>query len=109
MRLLKLVPASTNFDFLRWRKVAMTISMLMLVGSIFLLATRGLNFGVDFAGGQVIRATFAEAPSIDRLRTEVTSFGLGEANIQEFGSERSVAIQLPLPPGGEEGATKAAT
>ena len=109
MRLLKLIPDNTNLDFLRWRNFAMVISALLLAASIGLIAVKGLNFGVDFAGGQVIRTTFAQPPSLDTLRTQVTNFGLGDPSIQEFGSDKEISIRLPLPPGGEAGATKAAT
>ena len=109
MRLLKLVPDNTNLDFLRWRRVASIISGLLIVASIALLAVKGLNFGVDFAGGQVIRVTFQQAPSLDALREEVNSLGLGDASIQEFGSPSEVAIRMPLPEGGEEGANQAAS
>ena len=109
MRLLKLVPDDTNLDFLRWRTIAITISVLMMVASIALLVVKGLNFGVDFEGGQVIRVSFQQAPSLDQLREDVGAFGLGEPSIQEFGSPRQVTIRLPLPPGGEEGANAAAS
>jgi preprotein translocase subunit SecF len=109
MRLLKLVPDNTNLDFLRWRNVAIVISALLMAGSIALLAVKGLNYGVDFAGGQVIRTTFAQPPSIDRLRTEITDLGMGDPSVQEFGSPREISIRLPLPEGGEEGANKAAS
>lgn len=109
MRLLKLVPDDTNIDFLRWRNVAMAFSMLLVAASIALIAVKGLNFGVDFAGGQVIRAHFAQPPSLDTLRAQVTGYGLGDPSIQEFGSPREVSIRLPLPEGGEEGANKAAS
>jgi preprotein translocase subunit SecF len=109
MRLLKLVPDNTNFDFLRWRTVAIALSTLLIIASIALIATRGLNFGVDFAGGQMVRVTFQQPPSIDDLRDHVGSLGLGEPNIQEFGSPREVSIRMPLPEGGEEGANAAAS
>ena len=109
MRLLKLIPDSTNLDFLRWRRMAVIISTLLIGASIALLAVKGLNFGVDFAGGQVVRATFPQAASVDDLRKEVGALGLGEPSIQEFGSPREVAIRLPLPEGGEEGANAAAS
>jgi preprotein translocase subunit SecF len=109
MRLLKLIPDNTNLDFLRWRNVAMVISALLLAASIGMIAVKGLNFGVDFAGGQVIRTTFAQPPSLETLRIQVADFGLGDPSIQEFGSDREISIRLPLPPGGEEGAAKAAT
>src|SRR5688572_8448363 len=109
MRLLKLVPDDTNIAFLRWRNVAMAISTLLIALSIGLIAIKGLNFGVDFVGGQVIRTTFAQAPSLDRLRTEVDGFGLGQPSIQEIGAPEKISIRLPLPPGGEEAANKAAS
>jgi preprotein translocase subunit SecF len=109
MRLLKLVPDNTNIDFLRWRTLAIAISSLLLIASISLIAVKGLNFGVDFVGGQVIRTTFVEAPSLDKLRTEVSGLNLGEPSIQEFGSPREISIRMPLPEGGEEGANRAAS
>jgi preprotein translocase subunit SecF len=109
MRLLKFIPDNTNIDFLRWRNVAMAFSMLLVAASIALIAVKGLNFGVDFAGGQVIRAHFAQPPSLDTLRTQVAGYGLGDPSIQEFGSPLEVSIRLPLPEGGEEGANAAAS
>ena len=108
MRLLKLIPDDTNLDFLRWRTVAISISVLLMAASIALLAVKGLNFGVDFEGGQVIRASFQQPPSLDSLRERVAGLGLGEPSIQEFGSTRQVTIRLPLPEGGDEGANAAA-
>ncbi len=109
MRLLKLVPDSTNIDFLRWRGIAITISILLMAASIALLAIKGLNYGVDFAGGQVIRVSFQQPPSLDQLRERVSGLELGPPSIQEFGSPRQVTIRLPLPPGGEAGANAAAS
>jgi preprotein translocase subunit SecF len=109
MRLLKLVPDNTNVDFLRWRKVALALSTLLLAASIALIVVKGLNFGVDFAGGQLIRVTFQQPPSLDTLRDQVGGIGLGEPSIQEFGSPREISIRMPLPKGGEEGANIAAS
>ncbi len=109
MRLLKLVPDNTNLDFLRWRKVAIAISLLLMAASVALLAVKGLNFGVDFAGGQMIRVSFNQPPSLDDLRTRVGALDLGEPSIQEFGSPREITIRMPLPEGGEEGANRAAS
>jgi preprotein translocase subunit SecF len=106
--LLKLVPDNTNLDFLRWRNIAIVISALLIVASWSLVAVKGLNFGVDFAGGQLIRVTFQQPVQIDQLREQVTGLGLGDPSIQEFGSPREVSIRLPLPEGGEEGANAAA-
>ncbi len=109
MRLLKLVTDNTNFDFLSWRNYAIGFSTLMMIASIALIAVKGLNFGVDFAGGQMMRVSFPQPPSLDELRSRIGGIGLGEPSIQEFGSPREVSIRLPLPEGGEEGANAAAS
>ena len=65
MRLLKLVPDNTNIHFLRWQWPTTIVSALLMIASWTLVFTHGLNMGVDFVGGQMIRVTFtqsAEAP-----------------------------------------------
>lgn len=109
MRLLKLVPDNTNIDFLRVRGIALVISALLIAASIGLLATKGLNFGVDFAGGQMIRVAFQQPPQLDELRQRVESLGHGGTNIQEFGSPRDISIRMALPEGGETAANAAAS
>jgi len=101
MRLLKLVPDNTNIGFLRWRHVAFGISILLMIASIFLATTRGLNFGVDFIGGQMIRATFTEAPQapVAELRDKVRTLGFGDPVIQRFGEANQVSIRMKLPDG----------
>ena len=106
MRPLKLVPDNTNIPFLSYRWWAMGISIVLLVASIALVATRGLNFGVDFVGGQMFRVTFDKPVSVDQLRSKIGTLGLGDASIQEFGKNQ-VSIRMQLPKGGE-GAANAA-
>ncbi len=108
MRLIKLVPDNTNIDFLRWRGLAFTISALLIVSSIALIAVKGLNFGVDFEGGQMIRASFQQPPELQDLRERIGSLGHGEASVQEFGSPTEISIRMELPEGGEAAANQAA-
>ena len=108
MRLLKLVPDNTNIDFLRWRNVAMAISGLMMAAAIATLWFKGLNLGVDFVGGQMLQVQFQQPPQLDTLREDVNNLNLGEAAVQEFGSDTRMLIRLPLPGGGEEAANAAA-
>ena len=108
MRLLKLVPDNTNIEFLRFRNVAFVISSLLIAGSIAVLALKGLNFGVDFAGGQMVRVHFAQPPQLDDLRDRIAALGHGDAAVQEFGSPNEISIRMPLPEGGDEAASRAA-
>ncbi|MEO1045284.1 MAG: protein translocase subunit SecF [Pseudomonadota bacterium] len=98
MKLLKLVPETTNIGFLKLRNPAVGLSLLLIIGSIALVFTNGLNFGVDFVGGQQIRVTFEEveeAPIVE-LRESIAALNLGEANIQRFGEANEVAIRMRL-------------
>jgi preprotein translocase subunit SecF len=98
MPLLKLVPDNTNIDFMRWRVVAIILSLVLLALSAFFITTRGLNFGVDFVGGQLIRATFSQPAELDDLRSRLGALGLGEPSIQQFGSPQEVAIRMRCRP-----------
>jgi len=109
MKLLKLVPDNTNFDFMKWRNVALVLSILVTVASLALTAYRGLNLGIDFVGGQVVRATFAQSVSIEDLRNRVEQLNVGEASIQEFGDNRTYQIRLPRPEGPEAAANQVVT
>ncbi len=71
MKLLKLVPDNTNIDFMRWRNIALILSIIATVASLVLVGVRGLNLGIDFVGGQVVRATFAQPVNIEDLRGKV--------------------------------------
>lgn len=103
MALLKLVPDNTNIRFLRWRVPFYLGSLLLMAASWGLVMTRGLNLGVDFIGGQMIRVTFersAEAP-VGPLRAEVTRLGYGEPIIQRFGKPNEISIRMKLPEGSD--------
>jgi preprotein translocase subunit SecF len=109
MKLLKFVPDHTNIDFMRWRNLALVLSLIATVVSLSYTAYRGLNLGVDFVGGQLIRVTFAQPVNVEQLRSRVDGMHLGEASIQEFGSPRTVQIRLPKPEGSDAASNVAAT
>src|SRR5215210_3887466 len=109
MKLLKLVPDNTNLDFMGWRNVALILSIIVTIASLAIVGVRGLNLGVDFVGGQMIRTTFAQPIDVDQLRSRVGSLGVGDASIQESGGPRTYQIRLPKPEGGEAAANRAAS
>ncbi|MEZ5683788.1 MAG: protein translocase subunit SecF [Novosphingobium sp.] len=104
MRLLKLVPEDTNIHFLKWRVPFFLVSGVLVTLSWVMVFMNGLNLGVDFIGGQMIRVTFeksAEAP-VATLRSEVEKLGYGEPTIQRFGQPNQVSIRMKLPAGAEK-------
>ena len=106
MKLLKLVPDNTNIDFMRWRNLALVLSLAFSIASLMLVGVRGLNLGIDFVGGQVVRATFAKPVDIEDLRARVGTLNVGEASIQEFGDGRTYQIRLPKPEGPDAAANQ---
>jgi preprotein translocase subunit SecF len=104
MKLLKLIPDNTNIKFLRWRVPFYVISILLMVASITLVMTKGLNLGVDFVGGQMVRATFAETSApVSEVREEIDALGYGEPIIQQVGAPNQISIRMKLPEGDEVG------
>ena len=103
MKLLKLVPDHTNVRFLRWRVPFYVISLLLMAASLTLVFTKGLNLGVDFVGGQMIRVTFVESKvaPVAELRESVAKLGYGEPLIQEFGKPNEISIRMKLPEGSD--------
>ncbi|MBU2587515.1 MAG: protein translocase subunit SecF [Alphaproteobacteria bacterium] len=104
MKLLKLVPDNTNIKFLKLRIPFFVLSIVLIVGSWAAVLLNGLNFGVDFAGGQEVRMTFEEreAAPIPSLRELVGGLGYGEPVVQEFGGPNAVSIRVALPEGAED-------
>lgn len=104
MKLLKLVPDDTNIKFLKLRVPFFVLSLVLIVGSWTAVLVNGLNFGVDFAGGQEVRMTFQErdAAPIPSLRELVGGLGYGEPVVQEFGGPKTVSIRVALPKGAED-------
>lgn len=84
MALLKLVPAETNIPFSSWRFIAAGLSTLLVIGSIFAVATLGLNFGVDFRGGVTVEVADEEPIDIGAVRQAVSSLNLGDVKVQEI-------------------------
>ncbi len=105
MRLLKIVPDNTNIGFVRIRHIAFAITALLTIAAIALVATRGLNMGVDFAGGVSIEEKFTSAPPLDEVRSTVNHLGLGEAALQQLGGANTVTIRLPVPESADPAAT----
>jgi preprotein translocase subunit SecF len=108
VRLLRIVPDDTKFDFMRFRRVSFPISALLSIIAISLYFFHGLNFGIDFKGGTLIEIQTKSGPAdLAKMRTSLGELGLGEFQLQQFGSPQDVLIRISQQPGGE-GAQQAA-
>ena len=103
MRLLRIVPDDTKFDFMRFRRVSFPISAMLSIAAILLYFFHGLNFGIDFIGGTLIEVQSKAGPAdLAKMRSTIDGLKLGEAQLQQFGAPTDVLIRIPEQPGGEE-------
>lgn len=84
-----------ELNFMGKSKFALIISVLLVLSSYVILATKGLNYGVDFAGGTIVQVKYATAAPIDEMREKLKSDALFDgASITEFGSADEVVIRM---------------
>jgi preprotein translocase subunit SecF len=103
VRLLRIVPDDTKFDFMRFRRISFPLSALMSILAITLYFTHGLNFGIDFKGGMLIEVqTKAGDADLANMRSTLGGLGLGEVQLQQFGAPNDVLIRIGEQPGGDE-------
>jgi len=91
MQIFKKVP---SFNFMAKRKVALAFSILLIIASIFSLAIKGLNFGLDFTGGTLIEVGYQQSADLNKIRNRLTTAGFGDAVVQNFGSSKDVLVRL---------------
>jgi preprotein translocase subunit SecF len=84
----------TTFPFMQNRRIWYAVSGLMVVLSIALLITRGLNFGIDFTGGVVLEFAYPQTANLDKTRSALSAAGYHDAHVQTFGSARDVMVRL---------------
>ena len=85
-----------DIPFMSYGRYTTAISLVTFLFAVFFLATRGLNFGVDFTGGTVIEVHYGQSVDLAKVREQLKNAGLPEAMVQNFGSSRDVLIQIPL-------------
>lgn len=92
---MQLLNRKTHIDFLALRKPALMLSIALMLISIVALATRGLNFGIDFTGGTLVEVGFSEAVEVDTVRAALNEADINGAIVQHFGTAKDVMIRLP--------------
>ena len=103
MRLLRIVPDDTKFDFMRFRRISFPVSAMLSIVAILLYFFHGLNFGIDFIGGTLIEVQTKAGPAdLAKMRATIGSLQLGEFQLQQFGAPDDVLIRISEQPGGDE-------
>src|SRR5512146_3143135 len=102
MRLLRIVPDDTKFDFMRFRRISFPLSAIMSILAITLYFTHGLNFGIDFKGGLLLEVQTTAGPAdLAKMRATLGGLGLGDVQLQQFGAPNDVLIRIGEQPGGD--------
>ena len=83
-----------TFNFMGKSKAAMIVSIILVLASYALLATKGINYGVDFAGGTIVQVKYDTPAPIKKMREQLSHDMFKGATITEFGSAEEVVIRM---------------
>ncbi len=83
-----------SFDFMSKRKLALAVSLLLIVLSIGSLGTKGLNLGIDFTGGYLIEVGYPDDADIESIRNALADNNFKDAQVQNFGTSKDVLIRI---------------
>lgn len=98
--MIELFHLKRDIPFMRWARTTIYFSVACILASIVLLATKGLNLGVDFTGGTVMEIGYpGRAADIPAIRTVLAQGGYGDAQVQNFGSASEILVRLPVKTG----------
>jgi len=91
---MQLFKKTTTFDFMGKRTMAVIFSAILLLVSLGSLATRGLNFGLDFTGGTLIELAYGHAVDLNKVRSTLETSGFPEAVVQHFGTAQDILVRI---------------
>ncbi len=91
---MKFLDFKEPLNFMRFKSPAIIISLLLVLGSLFSIFTKGINFGLDFTGGIVVEAGFEQQADLPKIRTALAADGFPDAIVQYFGTSTEVMIRI---------------
>ena len=91
---MELIRPGTNFDFMRLRRISVTISIAVLVIALGAFFTRGLNLALDFTGGAMVELSFAKPAAPEDLRAKLVAAEMEGAVVQALGTETRYMVRL---------------
>jgi preprotein translocase subunit SecF len=89
----------SDIPFMRHALAFNIVSLITFLLAVFFLATKGLNFSIEFTGGTVLEVSYANTADVDQIRKALDSRGYNDYSVQNFGSSRDALIRMPLKPG----------
>lgn len=92
---MELFNPNANIPFMRWRRISMTISGILLLASLILIFTRGLDLALDFTGGTLVEVESTEVLDTGKVRLAMEKAGFEGIAVQSIGGAREVAMRLP--------------
>lgn len=91
---LHILPNDTKIDFMRWRHVAMVVTVVVFLASVAIIGVKGFNYALDFTGGTLIEARFDKAVDVEQVRTKLEENGFDGAQVQSVGGNTDLLIRL---------------
>jgi len=88
-----------DIPFMRHALAFNVVSLVTFLFAVFFLATRGLNFSIEFTGGTVIEINYEHAADVEKVRKALDARGYNDYSVQNFGSSRDILIRMPLKTG----------
>jgi preprotein translocase subunit SecF len=94
---------NANYNFIRWKWHAITLSLAVIIAGAVMIAMRGLPLGIDFSGGTLVVVQFEQPTSEQQVRDAVSPLP-GDEVVQQYGAaaDRRILIRLPQPEGGDQ-------
>lgn len=91
---MELFKRQTHINFLRTRKIALAMSLVVLAAAVASFATRKLNLGIDFTGGVVVQVSYPQSVTPSAVRATLQKAGFKDFTAQNFGAPTAVMIRL---------------